>query len=124
MKADNQVLHKTIKMTAQALSLISYEKKIVSDGLDLTKYEDGRTPDGYILMRAERVDSINDDSARKLAKSLSIKQLTITKAVPELIQHLRLLLGLSKAEVDSNNIFFAIHTENDFSQVVMFWKCY
>lgn len=122
MKAQTQVERKIVKATAEALSLIGSEKKIVSDGLDLTKYEDDMIPDGYILIRAECVDSINEDSARKLAKSLSIKQLTTTKAIPELIQNLRVLLGLSKAEVDSNNIFFAIHTENGFSQVVMFWK--
>lgn len=124
MKADNQVVHKTIKMTAHALSLISYEKKIVSEGLDLSKYEYDNIPDGYIFMYAECVDSINHISARNLAKSLSIKQLITIKAIPEDIESLRVLLELSKAEVDSNNIFIAFHTENGFSQVVMFWKCY
>lgn len=122
MKLKNQVVHETIKATAEALSLISSQKKIVSDGLDLSKCKDDYIPDGYILMHAERVDSISDDSAHKLAKSLSIKQLTIIKAVPELIEHLRVLLGLSKAEVNKNNIFFAFHTESEVSQVVMFWK--
>lgn len=123
MKTQTQLEREAIKMTAQAFGITSNEKKIVLSGfLGASKREDDEITDGYILTHSEYLHPVDEGGVRALAKSLSIKQLTIVKAIPELIQHLRVLLGLSKAEVDSNNIFFAIHTENGFSQVVMFWK--
>lgn len=117
MKTQKQLNRKTVKDAAEIFSLIYRQKKIVSDGLDLSKYKDDEIPDGYIFMHAECEDSIEKASIIKLAKSLRIKR--IVQAKPK---HVSFLLGLSKKELNSNNIFFAIETKNGLTQVVMFWK--
>lgn len=117
MKTHNQIERETVKIVSDVLSMIGNEKKISSDGLDLSKYEDDEISDGYIFTHAEYVNSIDESGVRVLARSLSINQLS--KACPDSI---KTLLRLSKEDVDSNNIFTAIETKNGFSQVVMFWK--
>jgi len=122
MKTQTRLNREAVKAAAEAFSIVSDLLKTAPDGLDLSSYEDDGIPDGYIYMHAECVDSINESSIRALAKSLRIKQLIKAKASPEHIEYIRALLNLSKAEVDSNNIFIAAHTKNSVPQVVMFWK--
>lgn len=118
MKTQKQLERETVKMTAECLSMVSDGLKSVSDGLDLSRYKDDGIPDGYIYIHAECIDTIDDDGIIALARSLRIKQ--VAKARPE---YIRVLLNLSKEEVESNNIFTAAQTKNGDSQVVMFWKC-
>ena len=123
MKTQNQLECEVVKMVSDTLSITRNEKKIALSGfLGASKRLDDEIPDGYTLINAEYLHPIDEGGVRALAKSLGIKQLTIVKAIPEIIERLRVLLELSKAKVKDNNIFTAIETKNGCSQVVMFWK--
>lgn len=118
MKTQNQLDRKTIKYIAEVFNELDDAQKMVSNGLDLSKCEYGEIiPDGYTLLHAERLNLIDEHGFKKFAKSLRIRNLIKTSA-----EGIQTLLGLSKAKVKRNDVFIAIETKNDDSQVVIVWK--